>query len=189
MLQHPVYRSEFTMYSAVNHADWHCEAHAHECFELVGRKRDLRALLRGCRRQVQRDLRLEEMKSDVIGRNGRVGQDDHASVMCLVETDKGSIPAGSAVVPRDRRAERVDDVPAESDAVAGPVRRSLWLPGARHDVKDAVALPRNITPGIYSLDVGILDSDGGSPHVALAIEGRRADLWYTVSQIVVTSTQ
>jgi hypothetical protein len=64
-----------------------------------------------------------------------------------------------------------------------------WLPGARHDVKDAVALPRNITPGIYSLDVGILDSDGGSPHVALAIEGRRADLWYTVSKIVVTSTQ
>ncbi|MET2736289.1 AraC family ligand binding domain-containing protein, partial [Staphylococcus epidermidis] len=35
MAQHPVYGSEFIMYSAVNHASWHCPPHAHECFELI----------------------------------------------------------------------------------------------------------------------------------------------------------
>ncbi|HJZ50282.1 MAG TPA: helix-turn-helix domain-containing protein [Roseiflexaceae bacterium] len=35
MLHHPVYRSEFTMYSAVSQEQWHCAPHAHECFELL----------------------------------------------------------------------------------------------------------------------------------------------------------
>jgi AraC-like DNA-binding protein len=35
MLHHPVYRSEFTMYSSVSQAEWHCAPHAHECFELL----------------------------------------------------------------------------------------------------------------------------------------------------------
>src|SRR5689334_19068182 len=35
MLRHPVLRSEFTMYSSVSQAEWHCAPHAHECFELL----------------------------------------------------------------------------------------------------------------------------------------------------------
>src|SRR6476620_2098961 len=35
MLQHPVFRSEFTMYSSVSQTGWHCAPHAHECFELL----------------------------------------------------------------------------------------------------------------------------------------------------------
>jgi AraC-like DNA-binding protein len=35
MLQHPVFCSEFTMYSSVSQAEWHCAPHAHECFELL----------------------------------------------------------------------------------------------------------------------------------------------------------
>jgi hypothetical protein len=60
-----------------------------------------------------------------------------------------------------------------------------WLPGACHEVTDAVVLPSAIPPGLYSVDVGILDRDGGSAHVALAIEGRRPDLWYAASKVFV----
>src|SRR5262245_10449916 len=35
MLHHPVYRSEFTMYSSISQTAWHCAPHAHECFELL----------------------------------------------------------------------------------------------------------------------------------------------------------
>jgi len=35
MLQHPVYSSEFTMYSEVSRSAWHTTPHAHECFELL----------------------------------------------------------------------------------------------------------------------------------------------------------
>src|SRR3954454_15452614 len=35
MLHHPVYSSEFTMYSAESRAAWHTALHAHECFELL----------------------------------------------------------------------------------------------------------------------------------------------------------
>jgi AraC family transcriptional activator of pobA len=32
---HPVYASEFVMYSQVNRASWYCAPHAHECYELL----------------------------------------------------------------------------------------------------------------------------------------------------------
>jgi AraC-like DNA-binding protein len=35
MLQHPVYRSEFKMYSEVSRSAWHTNPHAHECFEIL----------------------------------------------------------------------------------------------------------------------------------------------------------
>lgn len=64
-----------------------------------------------------------------------------------------------------------------------------WLPGARHEVKDVVVIPRDIPPDVYFLDVGILDGEDGSPHVALGIEGRQLDLWYAVSKVLVTHPQ
>jgi AraC family transcriptional activator of pobA len=35
MMQHPIYASEFIMYSSVKHAPAYCPPHAHECFELL----------------------------------------------------------------------------------------------------------------------------------------------------------
>jgi uncharacterized protein DUF4832/glycosyl hydrolase family 42 (putative beta-galactosidase) len=64
-----------------------------------------------------------------------------------------------------------------------------WLPGASHEVKDSVQIALDIPLGTYSLDVAILDRDGGSAHVALAVEGGRADLWHAVSQVVVAAPQ
>jgi hypothetical protein len=64
-----------------------------------------------------------------------------------------------------------------------------WLPGASHEVKDSVQIALDIPLGTYSLDVAILDRDGGTAHVALAVEGGRADLWHAVSQVVVAAPQ
>jgi hypothetical protein len=58
-----------------------------------------------------------------------------------------------------------------------------WLPGGLHEVRDTVMIPSGLPSGAYSLEVALLDRDGGSAHVALAIEGRRPDLWYEVSKI------
>jgi hypothetical protein len=70
-----------------------------------------------------------------------------------------------------------------------PADPRQWLPGPHHEVRDTVMIPIDIPPGVYSLDVGILDHDGGSAHVALAIEGRRPDLWYAASKVLVTDGQ
>ena len=64
-----------------------------------------------------------------------------------------------------------------------------WIPGASHEVRDVMLIPADIPPGVYSLDVGILDRDSGSAHVSLAIEGKRADLWYAVSKVVIGSAE
>jgi hypothetical protein len=59
-----------------------------------------------------------------------------------------------------------------------------WLPGT-HDIEDAFSLPGGISPGTYSLDVGILTEDGARAHIDLAIGGRRDDQWYPVSEVVI----
>jgi hypothetical protein len=64
-----------------------------------------------------------------------------------------------------------------------------WLPGTPHEARDVVLMASEIPPGTYSLDLAVLDRDGGSAHVALAVEGGRADLWYAVSKIVVEAPQ
>lgn len=60
-----------------------------------------------------------------------------------------------------------------------------WLPGSHHDVADTVTLPNDLPAGTYSLDVAVLTKNGTSAHVDLAIEGKRADRWYPVSQLIV----
>ena len=60
-----------------------------------------------------------------------------------------------------------------------------WLPGAIHEVEDIEPIPQQVAPGTYSLDVAILREDGVSAGVDLAIEGKRDDRWYEVSNIVI----
>ncbi len=60
-----------------------------------------------------------------------------------------------------------------------------WLPGSPHEVADTVTVPDELPAGTYSLEVAILTKDGTSAHVDLAIEGKRVDRWYPVSQVLV----
>lgn len=60
-----------------------------------------------------------------------------------------------------------------------------WLPGAIYEVEDIEAVPERVPNGIYSLDVAILNQDGTSAGVDLAIEGKREDQWYQVSSIAI----
>jgi Domain of unknown function (DUF4832)/Beta-galactosidase len=59
-----------------------------------------------------------------------------------------------------------------------------WLPG-NHRVEDVVRVPVGVPAGSYSLDVAILTEDASAAHVQIAIQGRRADRWYPVSNLVV----
>lgn len=60
------------------------------------------------------------------------------------------------------------------------VRR--WLPGS-HSVQDTVQIGATVPAGTYYLDVAILNESATEPLVQLAIAGKRADLWYAVSQV------
>ncbi|GAI74963.1 unnamed protein product, partial [marine sediment metagenome] len=59
-----------------------------------------------------------------------------------------------------------------------------WLPG---DIvyEDAVFIPADIKPGIYELQIGILDRLLSGPRIRLANEGRTPDGWYTLDELEV----
>ena len=57
-----------------------------------------------------------------------------------------------------------------------------WLPGPSR-AEDRVVVPAGVPAGSYTLDVAILAEDARSAVVELAIEGKRADRWYAVSQL------
>ena len=66
-----------------------------------------------------------------------------------------------------------------------PAKLMRWLPGRSHVVTDEETVPEKVPAGTYSLDVAILNEDGRSAHVDLAIEGKRADRWYPVSSVTI----
>ncbi len=56
-----------------------------------------------------------------------------------------------------------------------------WLPG--DNVYDnAVFIPLDMKPGIYELQIGIIDPGSGKPIIQLAIEGRDKDGWYSLGK-------
>jgi hypothetical protein len=65
-----------------------------------------------------------------------------------------------------------------------------WVPGSR-DVEDTVTVPADLAPGVYFLDVAVLNLPGTAPDIpalppiSLAIEGRLDDGWYAVSEMAV----
>jgi len=65
-----------------------------------------------------------------------------------------------------------------------------WLPG-KWRVRDSISIPSDLPEGEYALELALLDRDGTSPTTKalppteLAIEGRRADGWYPVSNVKV----
>jgi hypothetical protein len=64
-----------------------------------------------------------------------------------------------------------------------------WVPGKR-DVEDTVTVPADLAPGVYSVDVAVLNEPGSVPEIALppialGMAGRMADGWYPVSQLTI----
>jgi hypothetical protein len=57
-----------------------------------------------------------------------------------------------------------------------------WLPG---DIvyEDAVFIPGDIKPGVYELQIGILDPLLTGPRIRMANEGRTPDGWYTLDNL------
>ncbi|MBE9510338.1 MAG: DUF4832 domain-containing protein [Bacteroidetes bacterium] len=57
-----------------------------------------------------------------------------------------------------------------------------WLPGDNlYD--DAIFIPWNMPPGIYDLQIGIIDPLTSKPKIKLAIEGETEDGWYDLGKI------
>jgi hypothetical protein len=84
---------------------------------------------------------------------------------------------------RLRRAERSVSFESKED-----VRR--WLPGT-WSVTDSFTLPSDLAPGVYELEVALVDRAGQNPStdplppLALGIEGRATDGWYGLSRVTV----
>jgi hypothetical protein len=75
-----------------------------------------------------------------------------------------------------------DQVVAQWTSSADPKQ---WLPGPSLQVVDKVVVPETVLPASYSLDVAILSEDGRAAYVDLAIEGKRTDRWYPVSEVTI----
>jgi hypothetical protein len=75
-----------------------------------------------------------------------------------------------------------DRVVAQWISEAQPMK---WLPGSQHVVKETKTIPKEVPAGHYHLDVAILNEDGRSAAVSLAIEGKREDHWYPVSIVII----
>jgi hypothetical protein len=58
-------------------------------------------------------------------------------------------------------------------------------PGEVNSVTDAINLPRDLGPGLYSLSIGVVETATGLPVVRLGIKERAADGWYPLSKITV----
>ncbi len=59
-------------------------------------------------------------------------------------------------------------------------------PGEIIDVADAISLPEDLSPGIYTLSIAVVGEKGIEPVVQLGIEGRADDGWYPLSTMTVT---
>jgi hypothetical protein len=65
-----------------------------------------------------------------------------------------------------------------------------WLPGT-FSLSEAFVVPESLSPGVYDLEVALLDRAGANPSTTplaplfLGIVGRRADGWTSISQITI----
>jgi hypothetical protein len=103
-----------------------------------------------------------------------------------------------------RLAYRLTDSAGSHRFAVGSVTVEKWLPGEIElfdedffnqpadlppgkvvDVTDSIRLPDDLSPGTYTLSMGIVDQRGTQPVVQLGIEGRTEDGWYPLSTIVI----
>lgn len=58
-------------------------------------------------------------------------------------------------------------------------------PGPADNVTDSIQLPDDLTPGTYTLSIGVVGEDK-TPIVQLGIAGRDEDDWYPLSKITIS---
>jgi len=63
-----------------------------------------------------------------------------------------------------------------------PAKVREWLPGDAV-VDEPLYIPADLTPGTYSVRIGLLDPNTGKPAIQLAMEGRQPDGWYEMGAI------
>jgi len=56
------------------------------------------------------------------------------------------------------------------------------LPGT-HNLTDTFTVPAYLPPGVYQIDIGVLDRTSSKALLQLAITGKRADTWYPLSSL------
>ena len=54
-------------------------------------------------------------------------------------------------------------------------------------IRDAIALPADLTSGEYSLSIAVVGEKGDEPVVRLGIKGRANDGWYPLSKVSVAA--
>ena len=103
-----------------------------------------------------------------------------------------------------RVAYRLSNDKGYENVVVGKVTVNKWMPGEIElfteeffeepadlppgevvDVADSIQLPDDMTPGTYTLSIGIVD-ESRDPVVQLGIEGRAKDGWYPLSTMTIS---
>ena len=59
-------------------------------------------------------------------------------------------------------------------------------PGDVHAVADTLSLPDDLSPGTYTLSLGVIGQDDTKPVVQLGIKGRSEDGWYPLSKVTIS---
>lgn len=59
-------------------------------------------------------------------------------------------------------------------------------PGDVHAVADTISLPDDLSPGTYTLSLGVIGQDDTKPVVQLGIKGRSEDGWYPLSKLTIS---
>ena len=76
----------------------------------------------------------------------------------------------------------------KNDKLAAAVKTEAdirtWLPG---DIvfNNSIAIPDDVTPGEYELQIGVVDPETGKPNLKLAIAGIDPDGWYNLGSIAI----
>jgi hypothetical protein len=82
-----------------------------------------------------------------------------------------------------RPALALADAQGKRSAVAvSEARVREWLPG-KISLVEKIAVPANLAPGEYGLQLAVVDPATNEPVVRLAIGGRRDDGWYPISRL------
>jgi hypothetical protein len=77
---------------------------------------------------------------------------------------------------------RATEDSSKSFVVKTNARIKKWMPG-ESTIKSKVKIPKDISPGKYHVDIGILNPETGKPMINLAIKGKTHDGWYEVGNI------
>ncbi len=94
--------------------------------------------------------------------------------------------AGVAPIYRDYQLSLQLHSASRSVVLPIPADLTRWLPGDAV-VDESLYIPADLPAGVYTVEVGILDRQSGSPVIELGIEGKQQDGWYPMGSVTVTT--